>query len=385
MMLGAALAAVGWALMGAVAGDYQRLFAVAILVNLATVFASTVMGGLMVEAGQRFAIPGRISSLRQVVEGSSLIAAPLLGGYLAGRAFGWTAAIAAACTAGLASLTFVALRERPRPAVSPGATRPDYRPSSVTLVGIVGIGAVAGYLCSLPELRNIGVSLWALLASFLLILAIVFARFANPVLIRAQGQLVLALESRTLWLAAGMLFLVYTVPGLFTALTYRQTDVLKFDKPFIGAMAALEAGTGVVAALGYGLVCRRLSLRVLLAGGIGLNAAATLLYLLYTRESAPLVHATTGFAVILSELALMHLAVRSTPRGCEALGFSLMMSVRNFGVGMSDVLATKLVDRFHVGFDALVVTNATTTGLIVLLLPLLPAAIVSRRDGDAVD
>ena len=39
------------------ADDYRLLFAVAILVNLATVFASTVMSGLMVEAGQRFAVP----------------------------------------------------------------------------------------------------------------------------------------------------------------------------------------------------------------------------------------------------------------------------------------------------------------------------------------
>jgi hypothetical protein len=57
MMLGAALAAVAWAMMGALADDYRLLFAVAILVNLATVFVSTVMSGLMVEAGQRFAVP----------------------------------------------------------------------------------------------------------------------------------------------------------------------------------------------------------------------------------------------------------------------------------------------------------------------------------------
>ncbi len=81
--------------------------------------------------------------------------------------------------------------------------------------------------------------------------------------------------------------------------------------------------------------------------GIGLNAAATLLYLLYTRETAPLIHVATGFGMILFELSLMHLAVHSTPPGCEALGFLLMMSVRNFGVGMSDVLATKRSCSFY--------------------------------------
>ncbi len=78
----------------------------------------------------------------------------------------------------------------------------------------------------------------------------------------------------------------------------------------------------------------------------------------------------------------MDLSVRATPRGCEALGFALMMSMRNFGIGMSDVLATKLIDRFHMPFNGLVLLNAGTTAVILLFAPLLPRVIMRWREGD---
>ena len=158
--------------------------------------------------------------------------------------------------------------------------------------------------------------------------------------------------------------------------------MLHFSKEYIGFMESLEAASGVLAALAYVVLCRKLKLRWLLLLGVGINASATSLYLLYTHQTAPMVHIVTGFCVILSELALMDLAVRSTPRGCEALGFALMMSMRNFGLSLSDVLATKLVDQFKVPFNSLVLMNVGTTLLILLFLPLLPRLITHTRDGD---
>lgn len=388
MMLGAAFAGVFWVLMGAAASNYTLLFACAIGVNVATVIASTVMGGLMVEGGQAFGAPGRMTALRRFVQSIAAVIAPLLGGYLAGKAFGLTTGIAAASVLGLAVLTYFSLHERPlgppRPAgVLAPAPGPRFRFSPGMLVPAAILTALATWLVSTPDGREIGVSLFALLGVLLLILVLIVLQTSNPVIVRAQGQLVQIFESRTLWMASAMLFLVFTVPGLYTALTYQQSDVLKFNEPFIGLMASFEAGFGVLAAVTYGLICRRFNLRVLLIGGVGLSAAATLLYLIYTRQTAPMVHMVYGFAVIFSELALMDLAVRSTPRGCEALGFALMMSMRNFGIGLSDVLATKLIDDFHVHFSSLVLINAGTTAAVLLLVPLLPRFIMSRREGEA--
>jgi predicted MFS family arabinose efflux permease len=205
----------------------------------------------------------------------------------------------------------------------------------------------------------------------------------NPVLRQAQGQLAQILRSRTLWLAVAMLFLVYVVPGLNTALTYRQSDDLHFSKDLIGWLASLEGFAGIAFALVYALVCTRFTLRALIVFAIVTNAAGTLLYLVYNAHTAYAIHIIGGAVSVISEVALMDLAVRSTPRGCEALGFALMISVRNFGIAMSDVVGSKLMDQAHFTFNTLVLLNAATTAAVLLFVPLLPRAIVLRKEGEA--
>jgi hypothetical protein len=73
--------------------------------------------------------------------------------------------------------------------------------------------------------------------------------------------------------------------------------------------------------------------------------------------------------------------VRSTPPGCESLGFSLMMSARNFALGGSDVLGSWLIDSHGWVFHELVWLNAGTTALVLVFIPFLPRAVMSRRDG----
>ncbi len=392
MMLGSFVAGILWFVMGFASTSVQLLLIVSILMNTATVFSSTVMGGLMVEAGQAFGAPGRISSLRQFVQNISAIGAPLLGGYLAAKGLaGWkiTTAIGGSTVVALAVLVFFVLREKPaarRVSTDPAdLKRPDYRLPAGMVFGLAAGAALSTYIVFFlsPDMRSIGISLYALLATFLLILGIVFLPTRNVVIVKAQWQLVQILQSRTLWMAVVMLFLVYTVPGLNTALTFQQTDVLHFSKPFIGSMASLEGILGVIGAVGYFVFCRTINLRVLLVGSIAVNALSTLLYLVYNHGTAPFVHGLGGFVVTLSELALMDLAVRSTPVGCEALGFALMMSVRNFGIAMSDIIGSKLMDDAHMTFGNLVWLNASTTMLVLLFVPFLPRAIMNRRDGEA--
>ena len=386
MILGALGAAVLWIVMGLFPDNYRTLLAASVGMNILTVVASTVMGGLMVEAGQAFGAPGRIASLRQVVQSVAGIAAPLLGGYFAGKAFGWSATttIAATTMFVLAAITFLTLRERP----VARETAPSVERARLTVPPGAWIGIAAGAVIALTlfslskETRNIGISLFALLAVFILIVALTLLPTTNAVLVRAQLQLSQILRSRTLWMAATMLFLIYTVPGLGTALTFRQSDELKFSTTYIGFLGSLEGGLGVIGALLYVGLCRKVNLRMLILGGVGLNAACTLLFLIYARQNAPVIHSVIGFVGVLTELALMDLAVRSTPRGCEALGFSLMMSVRNFGLGMSDVLGSKMIDDYHFSFNSLVLINAGTTAAVLLFVFFLPKAIIGRKEGE---
>jgi len=117
-------------------------------------------------------------------------------------------------------------------------------------------------------------------------------------------------------------------------------------------------------------------------------AAATLTalgYLVYnTVLRVQMVETVYGFGFTLAELALMDLAVRSTPAGSEGLGFSLMMSVRNFALYGTDWLGSTLLDKYHLAFNNLVLINAATTAIAIPLIFLLPRALVMPKDSEPV-
>ena len=388
MLFGAVVAGLSWLALTASTNDYSLFLTFSILLNIGMVFTSTSVGGLQVEAGHTYSIPGRITALRQIVASISYIAGPLLGGWLAAKAFGWTSGFSAAVLLGLAVYVFTSYQEHkvapPQPVSDELLARPVYQPPVTIMVGILAIGAAATWCVMNAGFANIGYSLYALLVMVFLVLALAMTKVRNPVLHKAQGQLSQILQSRTLWLAAFMLFLAYTVPGLATALTYRQSDELKFSESFIGQLSSIEGGASLVFAFIYAAICSKFNLRTLLMGAILGNAAATLLFLYYSQDTAILVHGLTGAMTSMSELALMDLAVRSTPRGCEALGFSLMMSIRNFGISLSDVLGSKLMDQFHFSFDRLVWVNAGITVLILLFIPLLPKIVMLKKEGEQI-
>ncbi|PYM12069.1 MAG: hypothetical protein DMD81_25050 [Candidatus Rokuibacteriota bacterium] len=162
-----------------------------------------------------------------------------------------------------------------------------------------------------------------------------------------------------------------------------QTGVLKFSAPYVGLMETIEGAAGFAGAALYAVACRRFTLRQLLSVGIAINALGTLLYLFYARDTAPAIHAIGGLITMWSELALMDMAVRATPRGCESLGFALMMSARNFALGGSDVIGSWLIDSQHWTFPGLVWLNAGTTALVLIFIPFMPRVLMSRRDGEA--
>lgn len=323
MLLGSALAAAGWIAMAVVPGTYGWLVAAAFAVNASLVLASTVMGGLMVEAGQKYRLSGRVTSIRQAVQSAVSLGNGLLGGYLATLAFGVTAGVAAGLLVVLAVTTYFALAEPPH------------------------------------------------------------AEWNRDVLRHTGEQLAILVRSWTLWAAGVFLALVYISPGFTTPLLYLQTDVYAFSPPYVGLMETIEGAAGLAGAAVYAVLCGRFTLRRLLVVGISVNAAGTLLYLVYGHATAPVIHGVGGFIAMWSELALMDLAVRATPRGCESLGFSLMMSARNLALGGSDILGSWLLDSRGWDFHRLVWLNAATTALVLVFAPLLPRALVDRRDGDA--
>lgn len=323
MLLGTVAAAVFWLAFAIVPARYGWLMALMTALNLAMVVVSAAVGGLQVEVSQRYGATGRLASLRQGLEGFMSLAAGPVGGFLALRAFGWTALGGAAIL--LSFLPFVLwYRER----VTAGVDR----------------GALAR---ASARARRLG-------------------------------------RSRGMWAAAGLLFLVYLAPGFYTAMLYYQTDVLHFNPRLIGTLQLLGGLGSTVGSAAYGAFCRRLRLRTLLIGGIILNAATTLVYLRYdSARAAMLIDTGAGMLQAIAILPLYDLAARATPKGSESFGFALMISIRDIAIfAISDVAGSYLYGHYHIGFRPLVWINAAATLAVLLFVPMVPAALLAGREGD---
>jgi predicted MFS family arabinose efflux permease len=196
----------------------------------------------------------------------------------------------------------------------------------------------------------------------------------------AGQQLIIIFRSRNLWMALLFMAFFYFSPGFSTPLFYRQTDELHFSKQAIGNLGVFSGAFGILAAVIYGRLIKRVPIRIMLLIGVVTAAIGTLLYLFYsTWTRAIFIESQNGFFFTLAELALLDLAARATPPGCEGLGYSLMLSIRNVAVFGADIVGSHLADH-QWSFASLVFLNAGTTALVLLLLPFLPAALMRSKD-----
>jgi predicted MFS family arabinose efflux permease len=322
LLLGAGLATLAWFALAVTPLRYQPLLVVSLLINFAMVIASTAVGGYMVEVAQSSASSGRLASVRNFVQQLSSVITGPLAGYLASVAFGWTPISCGLVVFLIVPVTLVFMREQP------------YRVDSTAVLG------------------------------------------------RLQLQLRQIFKAKSMWAAAGLAALFYFAPGIQTATFYRQQNLLHMSTQGQGFLILLNGVFGVVASVLYGgVLCRKFTLRRLVVVGLLFGTAANLAYLFY--NSVPLARAIEsfwGFGYILAELAMAHLMVRATPAGSEALGFALLVSVRNLCYFGGDWFGSYLLDRYQLQFSTLVLTNAATSLLAVPLSLLLPLALVNVRD-----
>ncbi len=313
-----------WLLLGVVPQTYHSLLYTTIIINTLLMAISTVVGGLVVEAGQHYHATGRFASLRSLSGNiSSMVAGPIAG-FLATRSLMLTAGVGATLPIILAVGAFFVLRERPV------ATQ------------------------NRDVARNVGKQYRSLI------------------------------HSRTLWAATGAYFLFYFAPGFHTPLYYYQTNTLKLPQQFIGNLGAIGSGMGLLGAFSYALLCRRLTLRTLLTVCVSLSVMGTLCYHFYdTHSHIVVIEGIVGLTFTLAELSLLDLAARATPRGSESVGYALMLSIRNLSLNLSDVVGSRLFEHFHLTFKNLIWLNAGSTALLLLIIPFLPRVMMRSRDGEA--
>ncbi len=311
-----------WFLLAIVPRTYNILLATYAILYVTIVFTSTSLGGVMVEVGQRFNAAGRLTAQRI----SAFRLGSLLGGPIGGQ---------------LSKMPFMV---------------------AMTAASVLHLILVPLFFVGLPEAP--------------------VARMNRSVWAEAVSQFKILLKSSTLLYAALMIFLIAASPGFGTPLLFHQTDTLHFSKPFVGNLVFVAAGTGLLTTIVYYAACRKLNLRMLVSGSIIVHALGTITYLYYRNEaSAIAITAISGITGTLAMLPVYDLAARGTPKGSESIGYAVMMSVWNLTNALSDWVGSQLFTYFHLTFRNLVWVNAGTTVLVLLVVPLLPAALMSRRDG----
>ena len=81
-----------------------------------------------------------------------------------------------------------------------------------------------------------------------------------------------------------------------------------------------------------------------------------------------------------ADMALTDLYMRATPDGSEALGFSLMVSVRNLSLFGADWLGAKAMETYHMQFSTMAIANGVVSLIALPFIFYLPGLIVDRKD-----
>jgi MFS family permease len=288
--------------------------------------------------------------------------------------FWWMAALFTTMGFGLAFtdvLTDALMVEQGRPRGLTGAFQ-AVQWACITAAAVL-IGVVGGHLAHTRELNlAFGISAVFPLVSFAMALFFVHETPAprDAAAFHATTRAIReALTHRDVWMVAGFLFFYTFSPSFGPAFLYYQTDVLGFSQHFIGLLASLNSAASVLGALVYAPLSRRMPLRRLLNGSIGVGVAGTLCYLVYRgRISAIAIDTFFGGVGMIMQLAFLDLAAKACPRRVEATFFALLMSVFNTGTQLSQNVGARLYETY--GYTPLVWISATMTALACVMLTL---------------
>jgi Na+/melibiose symporter-like transporter len=286
------------------------------------VMMSTVTGALLVEIGQSRGATGRLTAVRQFTQNACQLVTGPLGGLLASGAFMFVAGVNALFVVSIFPVAYYLLRE-PRSIAAP---------------------AVDSFAAAGRQLRSMAAS-WPF------------------------------------WFAIVFIGLFYFAPGIGTVSFFREQNVMHLSTRQQGLLVSIYGLGGIVAAVVYGLAVRRVRIRPLLLVGIVAASVATVGFLWYNDlPSALALQLVNGLCFGFAEVALIDLAARATPAGCEGLGYSCILSMRNLSLFGADKIGAHLSDAFHLGWGTMVWLNAATTAVVLVLLPLMPRKLMGSRD-----
>lgn len=156
-----------------------------------------------------------------------------------------------------------------------------------------------------------------------------------------------AAANRGIWAVVGYVFYLGITPGVFTAQIYFMTDVLHFNKQFIGDLRSWEAAGQIVALLGFMTVSRFLPIKALVWGAWLLDCLSYPVQMyLHDATSAIFVKFFASLVGLLYALCLGMLAAKACPPGIEGTVYGLIMAAIQLGSVLSEKFGGVLYDYF---------------------------------------
>jgi len=200
-----------------------------------------------------------------------------------------------------------------------------------------------------------------------------------------------AAANRDLWLLVGFVFYLGITPGIFTAQIYFMTDVLHFDKQFIGDLKRWDAAGQVVALVGFMAGSRFLPVWAIVWGSWLMDCLSYPIQMyLHDAHSAQFVKFFSSLVGVLYALCLSMLAAKACPPGIEGTVYGLVMAAIQLGGVLSEKFGGVLYDYFgplnqahhytiQHGWNSALWIGLGFTLLAVVFIPFLPEWARSKR------
>lgn len=188
---------------------------------------------------------------------------------------------------------------------------------------------------------------------------------------------------RNVWGAGAISALVYIAPN-FINLQQEQNQRLHFTLSQQSNLDFIGPGLSLIGIAAYLWLCRRLTLQTMLTVGIVCNAIGTLLYLGYNSIlSAYMIEGTNGLLSALVFAMLFDLAIRAIPRGHAMAGYALLTGLIALCSHLSN-LSSSWLALAGWGFNQVVWLSAGLSLSAIAVVALLPASLLDRREGKIV-
>ena len=182
-----------------------------------------------------------------------------------------------------------------------------------------------------------------------------------------------ALKTKSLWIAAGFLFMFNFAPGFGTPLYYYMSNHLHFSQQLIGNLGACGAVGSIIGAFVYKFLSKHLSLKGLLIIAIIAGTISQLGYIfLYNEQIAIALALINGVITMISLVASLTLAANMCPDGSEGFFYALLMAVNDLaGQASTNIGALLYVHVFNSHLNPLIIVSAAFTLFAIVLMPFL--------------